>query len=181
MLARLATGLTLLAATKILVRYIFIGPLTPPIVLAFSIVDAAMTIMLTPWAAMGQPLPRRRRIYRRALLVAAASTLALALVNLLLQVPGVYGGAIDLPEALLLIALVALPRSFFINPIGGLVVMLLASGVGWAWLKLRLPRAAAGRARPASSARAGAAAGTGGAGRAARARPAPGGRRPRPG
>src|SRR5690242_4452623 len=102
MLARLATGLTLMAATKILVRYIFIGPLTPPIVLAFTIVDAAMTVVLTPWAAMGTPLPRRKNIFRRALLVAAVSTLVLALVNLLLQVPGVYGGAIDLAEALLM-------------------------------------------------------------------------------
>src|SRR5690349_7249781 len=179
MVARLATGLVLLGVVKLVVGWAVIGALTPPAIQLFTIVDAAMTVVLTPWAAMGLPLPKRRNIYRRALLVAAVSTFVLALVNLLLQVPGVYGAALDLTEALLMIVLVALPRSFFVNPIGGLLVMLLASGVGWAWLKLRLPRAAAGRARPAGSARAGAAAGTGGAGRAGRARPAPGGRRPR--
>ncbi|HEY3110572.1 MAG TPA: hypothetical protein VGL23_17570 [Chloroflexota bacterium] len=181
MSARLATGLALLAITKIAFRYALIGAFTPVLVQVFSIVDAAAIVILTPWASMGRPLPRRNRIYRRALLVAFVSTLVLALVNLLLQVPLIYYGSTDTLEALLRILFEALPRSFFISPLGGLAVMLLASAVGWAWLKLRLPRTggAGGRARPGGSARAGVGARTAAGGRGGRAPSAPGGRRPR--
>jgi hypothetical protein len=182
MAARLATSLALLAFTKIAFRYALIGAFTPALVQVFSIVDAAAIVILTPWASMGRP-PPRKRLYRRALLVALVSTLVLALVNLLLQVPLIYYGSTDTLEALLRILFEALPRSFFINPLGGLAVMLLASAVGWGWLKLRLPRTggAGGRARPGGSARAGVGARTAAGGRGGRAPSAPGGRRPRSG
>jgi hypothetical protein len=178
MLARLLTGLALVTVIKIAVRYVAIGPFTPPAVLLFSIVDAATTVVLTPWASMGRPLPARNRAFRRALVVAFVSTLWLALVNLGLQAPGIYGGSMDGLEALLRIGLTAFPRSFFINPIGGLFVMLIAAAAGWAWLKFRLPRARA-RAGPAGPARAGAGAGRAAAGRGGRAASAPGDRRRR--
>jgi hypothetical protein len=183
MAARLATVLALLALAKIAFRYLVLGAFTPQHVVFFTIVDAAAIVILTPWASMGRPLPRRNRVYRRALLVAFVSTLVLALVNLLLQVPLIYYGSIDALEALLRILFVALPRSFFISPLGGLAVMLLASAVGWAWLKLRLPRTggAGGRAGPGGSARAGVGARTAAGGREGRAPSAPGGRRARSG
>ena len=98
-----------------------------------------------------------------------------------IAVPLIYYGSSDTLEALLRIVLEALPRSFFINPLGGLAVMLLASAVGWGWLKLRLPKSggAGGRARPGGSARAGAGARTAAGGRGGRSPSAPGGRRPR--
>jgi hypothetical protein len=178
MLSRLLTGLALVAAIKIAVWWKGIGAFTPPAVLLFSIVDAATTIVMTPWASMGRPLPPRNRALRRALFVAFVSTLSLALVNLGLQAPGIYNGAMDGAEALLLLVFIALPRSFFINPIGGLIVMLIASAAGWAWLRIRLPRAR-GRTGRGGPARAGAGAGTAAAGRGGRATSAPGGRRPR--
>src|SRR5205823_7258511 len=137
-ISRLAIGLSLMALAKVAFRYTLIGPLTPAVVLLFSIVDAAMIVVLTPWASMGRPRPPRSRIYRRALFVAFVSTLVLALVNLLLQVPLIYYGSADALEAVLRILFEALPRSFFISPLGGLAVMLVASAVGWGWLKLRL-------------------------------------------
>src|SRR3989442_12505848 len=93
MAARLVTGLALLALAKIAFRYALIGAFTPVLVQIFSIVDAAAIVILTPWASMGRPLPPRKRIYRRALLVAFVSTLPLALVNRLLQVPLISHGS----------------------------------------------------------------------------------------
>ena len=183
MVARLVTGLTMMTLLKVAFRYLVIGPFTPAVVFLFAIVDAAMTIVMTPWVSMGRPLPARRAIYRRALLVAAVSTVVLALVNTALQVPSVAATSTDTLEVILRLALDAFPRSFFPSPvgpnlIGGLVVVLIASATGWAWMKLRLPAAGAGgRGRPGGPARATGGARRAGAGRAGRASSASAGRR----
>src|SRR5919202_4294152 len=98
--ARLATGLVLMSVMKIAFRYTLIGAFTPAVVLFFSILDAAMVVVMTPWASMGRP-PPRRGLYRRALFVALVSTLVLAFVNLLLQLPLIYYGSADAPEGTL--------------------------------------------------------------------------------
>ena len=178
MFARLVTGLALMTLIKVGIRYTLIGAFTPPAVLLFSIIDAAMTIVMTPWASMGRPLAPRNRALPRALLVATVSSLVLALVNTALQAPNIYYGSLDLIEAVLRLALEAFPRSFFINPIGGIVVILISTAVGWAWMQLRLPKGS-GRGGPGGAARGGGGARRAQGGRAGRPAPPPGARRTR--
>jgi hypothetical protein len=187
MVARLVTGLALVALFKIVVRYTLIGTFTPAVVLLFAIVDTAMILVMVPWASMGRPLPVRGRALLRALLVAFASTLVLALVNTMLQIPQIYGKSADLFEVVFRIGFEAFPGSFFPSPLGGsnlfggLLVALIATLVGWVWMSLRLPKASrpAARAGPGGPARVRGGARPAAGGRTGRAPSPQGGRRPR--
>src|SRR5438552_781564 len=137
---RLLLAIGVMAAFKIVFRFTMIGAFTPAVVLLYTIIDAAAAIVITPWAAMGRPLPTRGPSMRRPGVLAAVILLAIGVVNTLLQIPLIAAQSSgDAVLTALRVLLEAVPQSFLLGPIGAVFLWGLATAIGFVWMRLRLP------------------------------------------